>query len=90
MTTSITEYSEKMTCIFLSTNLPSISVIQKKLENVLLFSVIFSLSVLKIQKIRQNKWSLQFLIYLWLARFAHSRGFVWGSTGNLSWRGTFL
>ena len=27
--------------------------------------------------------SLQFLTFLWLVRFAHSRGFVWGSMGKL-------
>ena len=39
MTKIITETFGKMTCIFLSTKLPSISVISKKLENFLLFSV---------------------------------------------------
>ena len=50
VTTFITETFGKMTCIFLSTNLPSISVIPKKLENFLPFYVIFCLLLLKIQK----------------------------------------
>ena len=42
-----------------------------------------SLSItVKNTKVRQNKWSLQSLTYLWLVRFAHSRGFCMGEYGK--------
>ena len=51
VTTFITETFGKMTCIFLSTNLPSISVIPKKLENFFYHFMSFSVYLLlKIQK----------------------------------------
>ena len=51
VTIFITETFGKMTCIFLSTKVPSISVIPKKLENFLLCSVIFCLFTVKNTKI---------------------------------------
>ena len=50
VTIFITETFGKMTCIFLSTKVPSISLIPKKLENFLLCSVIFCLLLFKIRK----------------------------------------
>ena len=75
----MTETFGKMTCLFFEYQLTVYFCYPKKSRK---FSIIFGIFTVKNQtKIKQ--WYLQSLTYLWLARFAHSRGFCMGSRGNL-------